>query len=144
LLQDRVYAVYALMVERRLEVGEPGSLREAGEELAALQSAPIAAPMFRLWLDLLAESRRDPSLRKLAAGFWRGNRELLSRLIAADFERRGVEPPLPAPALATAAIALDVGLSVQHQVDPLAAPLDLYPQLFEVLFAGLGEERSAA
>jgi hypothetical protein len=36
-------------------------------------------------------------------------------------------------------IALDVGLAVQHLVDPEAAPLDLYVPLFDLLFGQLIE-----
>ena len=34
-------------------------------------------------------------------------------------------------------IALDVGLAVQHLVDPDEAPLDLYVPLFDLLFGSL-------
>jgi hypothetical protein len=39
--------------------------------------------------------------------------------------------------LATAMIALDVGLAVQHLVDPEEAPLDDYVLLFDLLFGQL-------
>lgn len=42
--------------------------------------------------------------------------------------------PLEAKHLATARIALDIGLAVQHLVDPEAVPLDIYPKLWELLF----------
>jgi hypothetical protein len=34
-------------------------------------------------------------------------------------------------------IALDVGLAVQHLVDPEEVPLDLYVPLFDLLFGSL-------
>ncbi len=40
-------------------------------------------------------------------------------------------------AVATALIALDIGLALQHLVDPDDVPLSLYPELYELLFAPL-------
>ena len=34
-------------------------------------------------------------------------------------------------------IALDIGLALQHFVDPEAVPLDVYPELYELLFGRL-------
>jgi hypothetical protein len=34
-------------------------------------------------------------------------------------------------------IALDIGLAIQHFADPEAVPLELYPELYELLFTGL-------
>jgi AcrR family transcriptional regulator len=135
LLQERVYSLYREMGERRLESSEqPISLREAGQELADMQAKPEARRLFRLWLELLSESGRDKALRKVAAGFWSGNRALLTELITRDYEARGTSPPVDAEKLATATIALDIGLALQHYIDPDRVPLDLYPDLFEALF----------
>ena len=38
-------------------------------------------------------------------------------------------------------IALDIGLALQHFVDPDAVPLRTYPDLFELLFGPLAPER---
>jgi AcrR family transcriptional regulator len=127
LLQQRVYERYRAMGER--ELAHPTSLREAAAELAALQASPDALRLFRLWLELLAEAGRDERLRELAAGFWTGNRALLAELI----RRENPNSPLDPEKLATATIALDIGLAVQHHVDPEHVPLDLYPELFEAL-----------
>jgi AcrR family transcriptional regulator len=135
LLQERVYSLYREMGERRLEGSEqPISLREAGQELADMQAKPEARRLFRLWLELLSEAGRDKALRKLAANFWSGNRALLTELIRHDYEARGTTPPIDPEKLATATIALDVGLALQHYIDPGRVPLDLYPDLFEALF----------
>jgi hypothetical protein len=48
--------------------------------------------------------------------------------------RRGTTPPVDAEKLATATIALDIGLALQHYIDPGRVPLELYPDLFEALF----------
>jgi hypothetical protein len=39
-----------------------------------------------------------------------------------------------------ALIALDIGLAIQHFVDPEDAPLDLYPELYVLLFSPLSQE----
>jgi AcrR family transcriptional regulator len=135
LLQERVYSLYGEMGERRFEHAEqPISLREAGQDLADMQAKPDARRLFRLWLELLSEAGRDKALRKLAANFWSGNRALLTELIRRDYEARGTTPPLDPEKLATATIALDIGLALQHYIDPSRVPLDLYPDLFEALF----------
>jgi AcrR family transcriptional regulator len=135
LLRQRVYSLYREMGERRLEGSEqPISLREAAQELADMQAKPEARRLFRLWLELLSEAGRDKALRKLAATFWSGNRALLTELIRRDYEARGTAPPVDAAKLATATIALDIGLALQHYIDPRRVPLDLYPDLFEALF----------
>jgi AcrR family transcriptional regulator len=135
LLQERVYSLYREMGERQMERSDqPISLREAGQELADMQAKPEARRLFRLWLELLSEAGRDKALRKLAANFWSGNRALLTELIRRDYEARGASPPVEAEKLATATIALDIGLALQHYIDPDRAPLDLYPDLFEALF----------
>jgi hypothetical protein len=62
---------------------------------------------------------------------------LTAASIARAYADAGEEPPTPTDRLASALIALDVGLALQHFVDPDAAPLDLYPELYELLFAHL-------
>ena len=57
----------------------------------------------------------------------------------ATFKEVGSKAPLPPDQLATAMIALDVGLAVQHLVDPEEVSLDLYVPLFDLLFGGLVE-----
>ena len=36
--------------------------------------------------------------------------------------------------MATALTALDIGLAIQHHVDPAAVPLGWYPEIFGALF----------
>jgi hypothetical protein len=55
------------------------------------------------------------------------------------FEEVGRKPPLPPEQIGTAMIALDVGLFVQHMVDPDAVPLDLYVPLYDLLIGRLAE-----
>lgn len=131
LLQDRVYSAYRRMAERRIE--DPGHMpsgRETGEELARLQDAPEGRWLFRLWLELLAHAGRDGDFRRLAAGFWSGNRELVAEV---GRRRWGDDPPADPELIATVSIALDVGLALQHFVDPDAVGLDTWPEAFGLL-----------
>jgi AcrR family transcriptional regulator len=134
LLQEKVYSRYAAMVESTAREG-PRSLREVGEELAAIQAEEDGRWLFRLWLELLAHAGRDERFRTIAAGFWSANRAGTAGLIQAAYG--DAAPPAAADRLASAMIALDIGLALQHFVDPDAAPLDLYPELYELLFGGL-------
>lgn len=137
LLQDRVYSIYRRMAESSANLTERPTPRELGERLAAVQAHPEGGWLFRLWLELLAHAGRDERFRKIAAGFWGGNRALSGNAIEAAYAAAGRELPVPADQLATAMIALDIGLALQHFVDPDAASLDLYPELYELLFEPL-------
>ncbi|HEU4978005.1 MAG TPA: helix-turn-helix domain-containing protein [Solirubrobacteraceae bacterium] len=132
LLQDRVYTRY-----RELAAGAAASgmtLRELGELNARMASE---GPLFRLWLELLAHAARDDAFRAIAAGFWSGTRTLGAQAIAETYRAAGRTPPADAAALASAFIAMDVGLALQHFVDPEGAPATLWPDLYELLFGPL-------
>jgi hypothetical protein len=64
---------------------------------------------------------------------------MLSEQVQQTFKEIGRTPPLPTKQIATAMIALDVGLAVQHLVDPDEAPLDDYIPLFDLLFGEMVE-----
>jgi hypothetical protein len=64
---------------------------------------------------------------------------VLAEQAKATFKEVGRKPPIPPKQIATAMIALDVGLAVQHLVDPDEAPLDLYVPLFDLLLGELVE-----
>ena len=139
LLHARVYDRYARLAKQTQE--QPGSPRErlrwGTERLRDIQQDEGGSWLFRLWLECLSQAARDDGFRELAATFWSGNRELLAEQTKAAFEETGGEPPLPPSQIATALIALDIGLAVQHLVDPEGAPLDLYVPLFDLLFGRL-------
>jgi len=139
LLQDRVYRQYAEMAEQAQE--QPGTprdrLRWGAERLRDVQKREEGSWLFRLWLECLTQAARDEDFRKLAATFWSGNRGLLAEQTKEVYEELGSKPPLPPEQIATAMIAMDVGLAVQHLVDPEGAPLDLYVPLFDLLFGRL-------
>ena len=138
LLQGRVYAGYQRLLESSAEVGGTPleRLRMNAERVADRQRDDDDRWLFELWLELLAHVVRHPEFARAAAGFWSGNRAMLAGMTKATAAETGVELPLDATDLATAQIALDVGLAVQHLVDPQAVPLELYPKLYVLLFGG--------
>jgi AcrR family transcriptional regulator len=143
LLQDRVYRAYTAMIERQSEGKEWDSVSErldwGARQLAAAQEDPRSRWLFELWLELLAHASRHPEFAKLAAGLWSGNRERLARMAQADYAEMGRALPVAPELLATGQIALDIGLAVQHLVDPAAVNADAWPQLYELLFTRLLE-----
>jgi AcrR family transcriptional regulator len=136
LLQDRVYAGFRRLLERPAEHGQSAldQLRHNATELARRYEGKEGRWLFELWLELLAHAARDEEFAGLAATFWTGNRQLIAQLSEQNAAATGNELPIDAGNLASAQIALDIGLAVQHLVDPEAVPLDLYPQLYELLF----------
>jgi AcrR family transcriptional regulator len=140
LLQQRVYERYSAMAQdAKAPRGERPDMREVGEQLAAIQGAGEGRWLFRLWLELLAHAGRDERFREIAGAFWRANRKASAEAIAAAFAEQGTSPPVAADHLASAMIALDIGLAIQHFADPDAVPLELYPELYELLFSGRGD-----
>jgi AcrR family transcriptional regulator len=137
LLQERVYAIYRRMGEQLQGHESDWSPRESGERLAAVQADPGGRWMFRLWLELLAHAGRSEEMRRLAAGFWSGNRALTAQLVDRAYAQRGEKPPIAPDRIASALIAMDIGLALQHYVDPEAVPLDVYPDVWEAVFGRL-------
>ena len=141
LLQDRVYRQYAAIA--REAQAQPGSPRErlrwGIERLKAPYEKEDGRWLFRLWLECLTLATRDEEFRRLAATFWSGNRELLAEQTKEIFKEVGRQPPLPPKQIATAMIALDIGLAVQHVVDPEEVSLDIYVPLFDLLIGRLSE-----
>jgi AcrR family transcriptional regulator len=136
LLHKRVYARYTEMYEQGLrDPARAPTLRGTGEMLAAIQGREQDRWLFRLWFECLSQAGRDDELRELSATFWRGNRARGAKLVEA------ATPHLAdrAKAISTAMIALDIGLAIQHFVDPDDVPLDLYPELYELLFGHLAQ-----
>ena len=134
LLRDRAYTRYTTMVQDALEdLQRAPTLRELGEILAAMQAERDGRWLWRLWLECLAQAGREEALRNLAATFWRDNRAGTAMLIEQTAPRQADR----AKAISTALIAVDIGLAIQNFVDPEDVPLDLYPQLFVLLFSPL-------
>lgn len=134
LIRDRGYRRYAEIATDGFDPKRRPRARELGERLAGIQRHPDIAWIFPLWFELIAQARRDDDLRELAASLWTGNRTLTAAAIDTLYEEAGREPPVPADRLASALIALDIGLAIQHHIDPEAVPLDAYPELYDLLF----------
>jgi AcrR family transcriptional regulator len=132
LLHDRVYAGYTQMTQQGLHE-RPPTLRETGERLAEMQASPEGRWLWRLWFECLAQAGRDEDLRQLAASFWHGNRAGAAKIVETAMPHQKAR----AKAIASALIALDIGLAIQHFVDPDDAPLELYPELYVLLFSPL-------
>ena len=132
LLHDRVYAGYTEMTRQGLH-DRPPTLKETGERLAEMQASPEGRWLWRLWFECLAQAGRDEELRELAASFWRGNRAGTAKIVEMAMPHNKAR----AKAIASALIALDIGLAIQHFVDPDDVPLDLYPELYVLLFSPL-------
>jgi AcrR family transcriptional regulator len=141
LLHTRVYDRYAQMaVEAEKQPGTPRErLRWGIARMRDMYEEDDGDWLLRLWLECLTQAARDDEFRKLAATFWSGNRALLAQQGKEVFKEVGRKPPLPPEQLATAMIALDIGLVVQNMVDPDEAPLDLYVPLFDLLIGRLAE-----
>ncbi|HEX2233471.1 MAG TPA: TetR/AcrR family transcriptional regulator [Thermoleophilaceae bacterium] len=138
LLHARVYDRYRQILDRSPRDAAPlERLRQGVRELTRQYEDQDGQWLFALWLELLAHAARNPEFRELAATFWKGNRTVLAEIVAEVYREHGEEPPVPSKDLATAQIALDIGLAVQHLVDPQEVSLDLYPKLYETLFAPL-------
>lgn len=134
LLRDRIYTRYTNMVQEGLgDLRRAPRLDELGEILAAMQAERDGNWVFRLWLECLAQAGRDQGVRDMAATFWRGNRTGTAAII----EEGAPHQASRAKAISTALIALDIGLAIQHFVDPDDVPLDLYPELYVLLFSSL-------
>jgi AcrR family transcriptional regulator len=140
LIRDRGYRRYAEIAMDGFDPTRRPRARELGERLAAVQRHPDIAWIFPLWFELIAQARRDDELRELAASLWTGNRALAAAAIEKLYEEAGRPTPVPADRLASALIALDIGLAIQHHIDPDAVPLDAYPELYDLLFDRLAPD----
>ena len=134
----------ALLQERGFELARAVARESAGMTPAEVGAAAAAADahataewMVRLFLEVLTQAGRDPETRRLAAGFWSGTRDIGAEQIRRLYAAADREPPADPTEIASAFIALDIGLELQHYVDPDAVSLEAYPRLFEVLFGSL-------
>jgi AcrR family transcriptional regulator len=139
LLHARVFDGYREILMRTPQDATPREqLHWGAEQAAAVQDSDDGNPtLFQLWFECLLQATRDEEFRKLAATFWSGNRALVAENFRRVYAERGLELPLDAKALSIGMTALDIGLAVQHLVDPEEVTLDLYPKLYELLFGDL-------
>jgi AcrR family transcriptional regulator len=137
LLHARVYDEFRRMLERAPQAGSPREQMLANAAELAQRYESGQRWLFELWLECLAHAARHPDFAALPATFWRGNRRLVADWIESIYAEAGERPPIAAKHLASALTALDIGLAIQNLVDPEEVPLDLYPQLYALLFGPL-------
>jgi AcrR family transcriptional regulator len=134
LLQERIYDGYRETLERVPKNATPAEqIRWGARELMERYAKEEDNRLFALWLECLAHAARRPEFRSLAATFWSGTRATMTVQIERSFEELGLAPPAEPKQIAIALTALDIGLAVQHLVDPEDVPLSLYPDLYELL-----------
>jgi AcrR family transcriptional regulator len=136
LLQERGFEL-ARSIARQGAGMTPGEL---GSYAAAIHAHAAPEWMIRLFLEVLSHAGRDPEMRRLAAGFWSGTRDIGAEQVRRLYAAAGREPPADPSEIASAFIALEIGLGLQRYVDPVAVSLDAYPRLFELLFGPLYRE----
>jgi AcrR family transcriptional regulator len=136
LLRERVFKAWRDILAENASPRRPTS-RELGEISAALHRHPDSRWIIGLWLELMANAGRDERFRKIAADLWRETRAFGAALMTAAYDAAGREPPAPPEHLMTAMIALENGLSLQHYADPEAVPLELLPELMDLLLGPL-------
>jgi AcrR family transcriptional regulator len=138
LLQQRVYAQSAKFAQEVIAGDRRLTPRKSGEAIAQIhERAQEEAPwMFQLWFELVAASGRDETLRERVADFWRTNMGLYVEAIKSAARDQGRTLHFDPETLATAVIAIDIGLATQRFVDPERVSLDIWPDAFEVLFNG--------
>jgi AcrR family transcriptional regulator len=138
LLQQRVYENYRDLLARvPTDLAPVEALRWSVRALMEGYRRRESAWLFELWLECLAHVARHPEFASLASTFWRGTRGVIANRWEEAFEAEGRELPADARHIAIALTALDIGLAVQNLVDPEEAPLELYPELYELLFVPL-------
>jgi AcrR family transcriptional regulator len=136
LLEERVFKVWRELLTANAKPRRP-TAREIGEISAGMNRHPDSRWIIQLWLELMANAGRDERFRKIAAELWRGGRQLSTYLLTEAYKATGRKPPAAPEHLVTAMMALETGLSLQHYADPEAVPLELLPELFELLFGPL-------
>jgi AcrR family transcriptional regulator len=136
LLQERVFRVWGEILAANGKSRRPRA-REIGDISAAMNGHPDARWIIQLWLELMANAGRDDRFRAIAADLWRSGRAASTSALTSAYEAAGREPPAAPEHLVTAMMALETGLSLQHYADPEAVPLELLPELFELLFGRL-------
>lgn len=144
LLHDRIFDGYRRMLEAvPPDLSPREQLRLNARRVAEVQRGEEGRWLFQLWLECLTMAARNRDFAKLVATFWSGNRELVAERIEELYRSRGERPPIPPKNIASALTAIDIGLAIQHMVDPDDVPLDAYPQVYELLFAPLFDAAEA-
>ncbi|OSM01570.1 putative transcriptional regulator [Magnetofaba australis IT-1] len=120
-------AIIAGIVARRLEIGlELVAGFEAAEQPFEAMVRDVDTIMARkteseysgMWLEILAESARNPKIAAIIQEADRAMRERITKLEALARQRRGVESSLPTEAVTEVAMALFEGMSNRIVLNP--------------------------
>jgi AcrR family transcriptional regulator len=98
-------------------LGSLGDSYQANMPLPEIRRFAMAFVEFWLY------GMRDPTAREAVAQWLRAVRDSIAKEIT---ERSGGDPPMPAGRLAALMLALDIGVGIQHLIDPETVPADLY------------------
>ncbi|MFF5070208.1 TetR/AcrR family transcriptional regulator [Micromonospora olivasterospora] len=132
---DGKNGLLAAILERRYaedQIADAGPAVDPGVSSAVdwpadIYESVISLPETRRFAMALVEfwlhSMRTPAAREAMAQWLRAVREHNAERIA---ERIGGDSPIPAGQLAALMAALDVGVALQHLIDPEGVPADLY------------------
>jgi AcrR family transcriptional regulator len=142
LLEARVFEQWrTIAAESVADPSKRPTAKEIGEISARMNSHPDSRWIIQLWLELMANAGRDERFREIAAKLWRESRAMSTFILQAAYDAAGREPPVPVEHLVSAMMALETGLSLQHYVDPEATPVELLPELLDLLLSPLEPPR---
>ena len=138
LLEQRVFGEWRKIAAA--SVADPmrrPTAREVGEISAAMNRHPDSPWIIQLWLELMANARRNERLRRVAAELWRGSRAMSTAILTAAYEAAGIQPPVPVEHLVSAMMALETGPLPPALRRPRGRTAELLPELFALLLGPL-------
>ncbi len=131
-------------IDRRLEAmfeltGSASADQDINAELSRRLSAVLDEnrDLVLLFHEYSAMAVRDPKLRPSYVSRNARLREGIARAVEARQQARGVALSLPAEQIATAAIALADGLSIEQLTDPDSVPPELLGQILSLIEDGM-------
>lgn len=115
----------------------PGWLRHLGDSYESNISQPEVRRFALAFVEFWLYTMRTPTAGDALVQWLRTVREANAKEI---MERTGGEPPLPAGQLAALVLALDIGVGLQHLIDPDGVPAELYSRGIQAII-GPGAEQ---
>ncbi|MGN9809247.1 TetR/AcrR family transcriptional regulator [Micromonospora sp. BQ11] len=104
-------------------VSVDGWLRQLGDSYGSNISLPEMRRFAMAFVEFWLYSMRTPAAGDAVAGWLRTVRETNAKEIT---EQTGGDLPMPAEHLATLMLALEIGVGLQHLIDPEGVPADFY------------------
>jgi AcrR family transcriptional regulator len=122
-LEDRMHRQ---LLEVEALLAEPDGT--AGEHIAAVTElvTPMREPLgfVTLYLEFVLYASRNPAARQTLADYNRRSRDIVERIVAAEWRRLGMDPEIAARSLATFSLALFAGLDIDRLIDPASVTED--------------------